>query len=130
MKDGVLKGVLWHQGEGDSNEDNAELYEDRLVALIDTLRAELDVPEAPFIVGTLGDFIHPEPVNGETKRVYPSQIVNEALRHISQRVKYAACVESTGLVPMGDNVHFSSASARELGRRYAEAMIELNYAEE
>ena len=114
MKHGVLKGILWHQGESDSNENDAELYEDRLVMLINTLRAELGVPDAPFIAATLGDFVvedHPE-----------ARIVNEALGRIPQRVKYTACVDSGGLEHNGDNVHFSSESARELGRRYAEAM--------
>ena len=30
MRDGVLKGILWHQGESDSNETVASAYEQRL----------------------------------------------------------------------------------------------------
>ena len=115
MKHGVLKGILWHQGESDSNENDAELYEDRLVALIDLLRTELNTPDTPFIAATLGDFFvgnHPE-----------GQIVNETLRRIPQRVKHTDCVDSTGLEHKGDYVHFDSSAARELGRRYAEAML-------
>lgn len=117
MKGGVLRGMLWHQGESDSNESDAQLYEDRLVTLIKTLRADLDVPDVPFISATLGDFFvenHPE-----------ARIVNAALKQIPRRMKYTACVESGGLKHKGDNVHFSTKSARELGRRYAEAMTRL-----
>ena len=121
MKHGTLKGILWHQGESDSNESNAELYEDRLVKLIDTLRMDLGVPDVPFIAGTLGDFVvenHPE-----------ANIVNKAIRRIPQRVEHTACVDSKSMEHKGDNVHFSAESARELGRRYAEAMIRLQHAE-
>ena len=117
MKYGVLKGILWHQGESDSNEKDAKLYEDRLVKLINTLRTDLYTPEAPFIAATLTDFTRP---GGQHR-----QIVNEAIRNMPRIVKYAAYVETTGLAHKDDDVHFDSASARELGRRYAEAMIHL-----
>jgi hypothetical protein len=117
MKDGVLMGILWHQGESDSNENDAELYGDRLMDLIDTLRRELDAPEAPFVAAALGDFV------GEGNP--HARVVNEVIRRLPQRVKNTACVDSSGLEHKGDNVHFSAESARELGRRYAEAMIRL-----
>jgi len=121
MKDGVLKGILWHQGESDSGENDAKLYEERLAALIETLRADLDAPDVPFIGATLGDyFIENHPAG---------KIVNDALRRIPQYVKNTACVDSTGLEHKGDNVHFNSSSERELGRRYAEAMLQLHNAE-
>ena len=117
MKDGVLKGILWHQGESDSNENDAELYEDRLATLIDVLRMDLDAPDVPFIAATLGDYLVEERPEG--------RIVNRALRQIPRRVKHAGCVDSKGLGHKGDHVHFSAEAARELGRRYAEAMIRL-----
>ena len=118
MKHGILKGILWHQGESDSNENDAEQYEDRLVKLVSTLRMDLRAPDVPFIVATLGDFVvenHPE-----------ARIVNKALEQIPRRVEHAACVNSAGLEHKGDDVHFDSKSARELGRRYAEAMESLD----
>jgi hypothetical protein len=117
IKHGVLKGILWHQGESDSNEDNSELYEDRLATLIDTLRMDLGVSDVPFVAATLGDFV--------VENNPQAKIINAALRQIHQRVEHAACVDSTGLDHNGDNVHFSAEAAHELGRRYAEAMIRL-----
>ena len=38
MEDGTLKGILWHQGEGDSNAESAGLYEQRLAEFITTIR--------------------------------------------------------------------------------------------
>jgi hypothetical protein len=115
MTQGVLKGILWHQGESDSKENQAELYEDRLVGLIHALRTDLGMADVPFVVGTLGDYF----AEDEPK----AHIVNAALRRIPQRVQRAACVESTGLGHKGDRLHFSAEAARELGRRYAQAMF-------
>ena len=117
MKKGVLKGILWHQGESDSNEENADLYGDRLAAFINTLRTDLGMPDVPFIGATLGDFI--------VEKHSEAGVVNNALRQLPHQVKFAACIESEGLKHKGDGVHFDSASARELGRRYAAAMIRL-----
>ena len=122
MKQGVLKGILWHQGESDSNESDAVQYEDRLAAMIDILRSDLGVPETPFAAATLGHFV----AEGNSE----ARVVNEAIGHIPQRVKHAAYVDSKGLQHKGDNVHFGTESARELGRRYAEAMVHLQGADD
>src|SRR5262245_12054013 len=56
MNDGTLKGILWHQGEGDSGrEDTANSYGDRLAQMVVDLRAELGAGEAPFVAGQLGE---------------------------------------------------------------------------
>ena len=47
LKSGVLKGILWHQGESDANDRLAPAYEAKLHDLIKRLRAELDVPRSP-----------------------------------------------------------------------------------
>jgi hypothetical protein len=117
MRDGVLKGILWHQGESDADGsgEDAPLYEGRLVALIGALRADLGLPDLPFVVGTLGDFF----AAGRPA----AEIVNSALRGIPRRVAHTACVDAQGLGHKGDELHFGAEAARELGRRYAEAMI-------
>lgn len=120
-KDGVLKGILWHQGESDSNENDAGVYEDRLAALIETLRADLGMPDVAFVVATLADYF----IENQPK----GKIVNAALKHIPQRVKYTACVDASGLEHKGDHVHFNSNALRELGRRYAEAMLRVQHVE-
>ena len=53
MKDGVLKGILWHQGEADSRPDRAGVYEAKLHALIARLRDDLGAPDVPFIAGQM-----------------------------------------------------------------------------
>ena len=117
MHRGVLKGILWHQGESDAKEENAGTYEDNLADLISRLRTDLNSPEVSFVAGTLADYM--------VERNPYARIVNEAIMRIPQRVKNTAYVESQGLTHKGDDLHFNTESARELGRRYAEAMLRL-----
>jgi len=122
MKDGTLKGVLWHQGESDATQqEHAETYAKRLAGMVRDLRAELGVPEVPFVAGKLGEFLP------ETKKDAPYhwRTVNAQLAELPKVVPKVAVVESTGLKHKGDEVHFDAPSLRELGRRYAEAMRKL-----
>ena len=117
MQDGVLKGILWHQGESDSNSEGVPTYEARLLNLIGRLRVALGQPDLPFAAGTLGDFnVARNPQGAE---------INSVLRRLPTRIARAACVEAAGLGHKDDDTHFDSAGARELGRRYARAMMAL-----
>lgn len=118
LKDGTLKGILWHQGESDSKPGSAEVYEQKLHALIARLRDELDAPSAPFIAGQLGQFKE-RPWNNERK------LVNAAHQSLPAKVERTAFVNSDGLNHKGDEVHFDAASYRELGRRYVDAYRKL-----
>ncbi len=53
MKDGTLKGILWHQGE--ANEKNPDEYPDKLKELIEDLRKDLGVKDLPFVVGQVNN---------------------------------------------------------------------------
>lgn len=120
MKDGTLKGILWHQGEGDSgDEGKSKSYADRLSRMVADLRADLGAGEVPFVAGKLGLFLAKE-----TKEGKPSYwpLVNEQIASIPARVPKSAVVESDGLQHKGDVVHFDTPSLREFGHRYAEAM--------
>jgi hypothetical protein len=117
QQSGVLKGFLWHQGESDSNEQDAAPYLNRLKTLVERLRAELQAPNAAFIAATLGDFF--------VARNEWASTINDALARLAGEVQNSACVQAAGLVHGGDDLHFDAASARELGRRYAEAMARL-----
>ena len=118
MKTGVLKGVLWHQGESDSKPKLADVYEQKLHQLIVRLRMELSAEQIPFIAGQMGQF--PErPWSDDKKKV------DQAHRNLPQKVAGTAFVNSDGLSHKGDRVHFDAKSYRVLGRRYAEAFLKL-----
>ena len=114
---GVIKGILWHQGESDSSPELAPQYEKNIQELIKNIRTDLDLGPVPFVVGKLGDFY--------VARKEQAQVINDILENIPKAVKNTACVETKGLIAREDNTHFNTESARELGKRYAKAMIKL-----
>ncbi len=126
MKDGTLKGVLWHQGESDSgSQTTAQNYGERLAQMVKDLRTELDAPDVPFVAGKLGEFLKRDSKPGQPS-YWP--VVNEQLDMLPSRVSAAAVVSSQDLKHKGDVVHFDAASLREFGKRYAAAMQKLQAA--
>ncbi|MDB6121128.1 MAG: hypothetical protein JWQ71_121 [Pedosphaera sp.] len=122
MKDGTLKGVLWHQGESDSGtQTNADSYGMRLAHMIHDLRTDLGFTNLPFVAGKIGEFLYDRK---EDKSPF-ARMVNEALGKIPETVPLTACAESHGLTHKGDEVHFNAVSQREFGRRYAVEMLRL-----
>jgi hypothetical protein len=121
MKDGVIKGILWHQGESDSTPEKVQVYQAKLEELIANFRQDLGDEQLPFVVGKLGEFY--------VKRNPNAESINEILERIPLTVKNTACVDVAGLTCKSDLTHFDTKSARELGRRYAEQMIKLERGE-
>ena len=118
LEDGLLKGILWHQGEGDCSAESAGDYADNLESLIHRLRKDLDAPDVPFVIGQLGQFLN----NAGSPEV---TLVNAAHVSIAQKIDGAGFVSSSGLTSGGDNLHFDARSQREFGRRYADVYRQL-----
>ena len=121
MKSGILKGIIWHQGESDSKPEQVKAYQAKLEELIANFRRDLGDENLPFVVGKLGNFYVERNPNAVS--------INEILERISLTVKNTACVDVTGLTSKSDLTHFNAQSARELGKRYAEQMIKLERGE-
>lgn len=113
MKHGTVKGVLWHQGEGDTPPEKAAVYLDKLGELISRVREVAHNDTLPFVAGELGRY----------KEVFGN--INEVLIHLPEKVPHTAVVSSEGLTHKGDGTHFDSGSLNEFGKRYARAMIRL-----
>lgn len=135
---GVLRGILWHQGEADSNETCAPLYAQNLDTLARVLRSRIAADargasargadaDIPFVVGTLS--------RGRDERedlsVFSAakQTVDDAIRGTAERLNYAAVSNHDDLVPdngypcgNGSCIHFGAAALREMGRRYHDAL--------
>ena len=119
MKRGTLKGILWHQGESDSKVGLAEPYEDALHDLIQRFRTALKAEGVPFIAGQMGIF-RERPWSAEKRRV------DQAHQDLPSTVARTGFVSAEGLTHKGDEVHFDTASARELGRRFYRVWKELD----
>jgi len=109
---GVLKGILWHQGESDNNAESSKIYLQELKELVTNLRRDLNAPDLPFVAGEIGRFNN-------------QNYINKIIATLPIEVKNTAVVSSEGLTDKGDHLHFDTPSARELGKRYAVEMKKL-----
>ncbi len=107
LKYGSLKGVIWLQGEADSNPENAAGYLLKLEELINRLRIKTGNPTLPFVAGELGRY----------KEMYNN--INKLLKDLPNAVPFSALASSKGFTDIGDNVHLDSKSATEYGKRFA-----------
>lgn len=120
-QNGVIRGILWHQGEHDAIFRNTAVhYDTNLKTLIDQLRVDLGDVELPFIVAGL--------VNGISQNKNHSQyaLVQERLKGVAAEFYKTAYVHTGDLPQMGDNLHFSVNAQHMLGERYADAYLRLN----
>lgn len=108
-RSGVVKGILWHQGEADVRNGG---YGERLGELIERLRKDLAAPDLPFVASELSPL---NPANAEAVAAFNVQVQGLKIRHYG-------CISGEGLAHRGDKLHYDTASARILGRRYAERM--------
>ena len=111
MKKGIIKGVLWHQGESDTSPEKSAAYFNKLEALIARIRKECNNPDLPVVVGELGLF--------KDNR----KVINEIIAPLPSKIPHTAIAKSDGLEQKGDGAHFNSASAQILGYRFAEQML-------
>ncbi len=115
MKSGAVKGILWHQGEGNSSVQKSKTYLIQLDTLVSRIRKEVGNPNVPFIVGELG-------------RYRPQYaLINTELAKVPGLIPVSGLVSSEGLVHKGDSTHLDATSANNLGRRFAEKMIEMQH---
>lgn len=114
---GVIKGILFHQGESDSDDSQwsnkvKKVYEDILLDL------DLKGSEVPFLIGEL---LSTEEGGALGWR-------NEAVAQTASMIPNGHLISSEGcpLLPNDTyNVHFSREGYQILGERYAEKMFEL-----
>lgn len=114
---GKITAILWHQGESDSYPDRCNSYEQKLTALIERFRKDLQQPDLLFIPAQLSFFT--------TYRNPSKWVVNDAIKKVGSNLPGCKWVHSTGLTHKGDTLHYDSPSARTLGIRYAKAYRKL-----
>jgi len=138
---GILRGILWHQGEADSeNASCSSSYGVNLSNLADSLRTNIDEDlrgpaargvesDIPFIVGTMSkgaDFRDNQLPFSATKRQ-----VDAVHRNVASLIPNSGFVNADDLVPPaypcgeGSCVHFGAAALREMGNRYYSELRDL-----
>src|SRR5690606_10301609 len=109
---GVIKGIIFHQGESNSGQST---WTGRVNEYITDLRADLglNADDVPFIAGEL-------PYTGCCSGH------NNLVRQIPNVVANGHWVSADGgLGDKGDQLHWNSAAVREMGTRYAAKMLEV-----
>lgn len=110
-------GLLWMQGEKDASypEVGREYY-DNLSVFLTRLRAEINRPDLPVLLGR----VNPPPEE------FPAVgMVQSAQEEASQELKNVYLVGTDGLAKLDDNLHYNTQGQLELGRRFAQALQEV-----
>ncbi|RKR14919.1 protein of unknown function (DUF303) [Maribacter vaceletii] len=114
QKNGVIKGILLHQGE--TNQDDKNWPEYVKVIYNNMLQdLSLNAEDVPLLAG--------EVVHEEQNGVCAS--MNPIINTLPNAIPTAHVISSKGCKVREDNVHFNSEGVRELGKRYALKMLSL-----
>ena len=113
QKDGVIKGILLHQGE--SNTSDRE-WPNKVKNIYDNLIKDLNLnpEEVPLLAG--------EVVNADQGGTCAG--FNNILAKMPETIPNSYVISSAGCTS-AERLHFNSAGYRELGKRYGEKMLEL-----
>jgi len=113
-KDGVIKGILLHQGESNTNDKE---WPNKVKGIYDNLLNDLNLKaeEVPLLAG--------EVVNADQKGACAS--MNTIIDELPKTIPTARVISSRGCSSRPDHLHFTAAGYRELGKRYAETMLSL-----
>lgn len=117
QQSGVIKGILFHQGESDAS--NPSNWISDVKSVFDNLKNDLDLDDSiPIIVGEL---LYAE-AGGTCASMNPR--INQLAAEYP-RCKVASARELTMMPKDEYNVHFGCTAQRELGYRYARAFLSL-----
>ncbi|HLP06027.1 MAG TPA: sialate O-acetylesterase [Paludibacter sp.] len=115
QEDGVIKGILLHQGESNNNDT---LWVKKVKLVYDNLVKDLKLnpKKVPLLAG--------ETVNSDQGGACAG--MNKIIGTLPRAIPNSYVVPSTGCTGIADHLHFDAAGYRELGRRYAEKMLEVS----
>ena len=111
---GVIKGILLHQGESNTNDTEwpnkvGKIYGDLIKDL------NLKAADVPLLAG--------ETVNADQRGATAS--MNTIIAELPKVVPTSHVISSKGCECRPDRLHFTPAGYREFGKRYAEKMLRL-----
>jgi xylan 1,4-beta-xylosidase len=114
QKDGVIKGILLHQGESNPNDT---LWTKKVKVVYDNLMKDLNLkPElVPLLAG--------EMLNSDQGGACVG--MNKFIATLPQTIPNSYVIPSVGCLGRPDHLHFTAEGYRELGKRYAEKMLSI-----
>ena len=114
QKDGVIKGILLHQGESNTNDT---LWTKKVKVVYDNLLKDLNLKaeSTPLLAG--------EVVHADQSGICAS--MNKIIATLPETIPNSHVISSSGCPDVADNLHFSAEGYRMLGKRYAAKMLEI-----
>ena len=114
QKDGVIKGILLHQGESNTNDS---IWPQKVKKVYDRLLKDLNLEpnSVPLLAGELVG----KSQNGACASM------NAIIATLPQVIPSAHVISSEGCEGVSDHLHFSAQGYRKLGKRYAQKMLSL-----
>lgn len=114
QQDGVIKGILLHQGESNTGDQQwpakvKKIYNDLITDLA------LNPDSVPLLAG--------EVVHADQGGICAS--MNSIIAKLPNAIPNAHVISSSGCTDATDNLHFNSAGYRELGKRYGIKMLSI-----
>ncbi|HAH24099.1 MAG TPA: sialate O-acetylesterase [Prolixibacteraceae bacterium] len=114
QKDGVIKGILLHQGESNTNDT---LWTRKVKVVYDNLLKDLNLKaeNVPLLAGEL--------VNADQGGACAS--MNKIIGTLPQTISNSYVIPSAGCIAAPDHLHFKAEGYRTLGKRYAVRMLSI-----
>jgi hypothetical protein len=114
QKDGVIKGILLHQGESNTGDTT---WPQKVKLVYDNLLNDLNLKSnsVPLLAG--------ETVSEDQGGACAS--MNKIIATLPQTIPNSYIISSTGCPQRGDKLHFTAAGYREFGKRYGLQMLSL-----
>ena len=114
QKEGIIKGILLHQGESNTNDS---LWTGKVKGVYDNLMQDLalDPAAVPLLAG--------EVVNADQNGLCAS--MNKFIAKLAEVVPNSFVISSAGCTSSKDRLHFDAAGYRKLGKRYGAKMLAL-----
>jgi len=114
QKNGVIKGILIHQGESNTNDT---IWPKKVKGVYDNLLKDLNIKpnSVPLIAGEL--------VNADQGGACAS--MNKIIAKLPQTIPNSYVISSSGCPSAKDHLHFTAEGYRILGKRYGVKMLSL-----
>jgi len=126
MEHGKLKGIIWHQGEANRAQNARAAYPGQFRTLIADIRADLNAPEVPVVVGELAYWNENQVLFNEMLRNLVKDGTISNIDYISADLENED-VPNNGMLVNADDPHFNRDAQLIIGKRYAAKILKMIY---
>lgn len=108
---GKVKGVLWYQGESETNPAAAAVFPEKFQALVASIREDFGQPDLPFYYVQIGRYVN-------NNNVASWNTVQDEQRRAEAVIPHCAMAAAVDLA-LDDGIHVGSRDLKRLGIRLA-----------